>query len=428
MAAENGLRARVNAARTCDAAIIGAGPAGSLAAVRLLREGRSVVILERDRFPRPAIGESLLPLCNDHLAEAGMLEAVQAAGFMLKGGATFLRGGQRERFAFENALPGDGPDAFQVPRDEFDLLLAEQAQRAGAEILFAHEVVGAEFGPGGGVLQVRDLEGDVQLEVRARFVLDCSGPGRVLPRLLQLVETPVATPRIACLCQVETDTRPTGEAQGDIWVCCHPEGGWGWIIPFTNGRSSVGFILDTERWDALPGDDSQRLVGRLASDPNTAARLGTVRPLRTPQVVRGYAAAISRMHGDGWAVVGHAGEFIDPVLSSGVALSLDAARRASTLVHRALDGAAVDWDTEYEQVMRRSATVFRHFVDAWYDGTLPAIFFNESKPERVKRRITSILAGYTLREDNPLAREPADTLATLGRYCRPAAAPNLTDD
>ena len=142
--------------RAIDTAIIGAGPAGSLAAARLVARGRSVVVLERDHFPRPAVGESLLPICNDLLEEAGLLDVVKAADFMVKRGATFLREDVRERFDFGDALAGDAPDTFQVPRDEFDQLLATEAARLGADVRFGHEVVDARFDDDGGVLSVVD--------------------------------------------------------------------------------------------------------------------------------------------------------------------------------------------------------------------------------------------------------------------------------
>ena len=155
----------------------------------------------------------------------------------------------------------------------------------------------------------------------------------------------------------------------------------------------------------------------MATEENAAARLGELRPLWPPRTFRNYGTGVSRLYGEHWALVGHTGEFIDPVLSSGVALSLDAAHRASELVHRSLDSEPVDWARDYAQVMERSVAVFRAFVERWYDGTLPTIFFQREKPARVRRRITSILAGYTLRDDNPLARDPGRALDTIRRYC-----------
>lgn len=399
-----------------DVAIIGAGPGGCLAAARLARAGKRVVVLERDSFPRPTIGESLLPVCNDLLAEAGLLDVVRAQGFMVKHGATFLRGGERERFAFAGGLAGDTSTAFQVPRDRFDQTLADAVQALGVEIRFNTAVVGASFTAAGGELALALPAGEPLGSVEARFVLDCSGPGRVLPRLLDLVRPVAAPARVACFTQVRGDVRPDGDAAGDICVCCHDDGGWIWMIPFADGRTSVGFVCDADAWDALPGDDAARLAGRLASDPHAAARLGALPHLFTPRTVRAYGAAVSQMHGPGWALVGHSGRFLDPVFSSGVALSLDAAQRASELSLRELAGTSADWTRDYDLPLAGSAAVFQAFIDHWYDGKLPALFFSPDKPVRTRMRMTSVLAGYTQRQDNVLVREPEATLDALFRY------------
>lgn len=398
-----------------DVAVIGAGPAGSLAAARLTRDGRSVLMLERAHFPRPAIGESLLPRCNDLLAEAGLLAPVEAHGFMRKHGALFLRGGQRARFTFSDALRGDCAYSFQVPRDSFDQLLAEQAVLSGAEARFGHAVTEVHFERD--IVRLVLREGGRFTEVCARFVLDCSGPARVLSQFLGHNRPSSGPERLACFAQFRGDARPSSYEEGDIWVCCHPEGGWTWIIPFSDGRTSVGFVIDAARWDGLPGDDQSRLQGRLMSDPNVGGRLACGRQVMDARVLRAYNHESSQLVGDLYAIVGHSGRFIDPVLSSGVALSLEAAHCASKLVHLALAGEEVDWQREYVQPIARSASIFEAFVSGWYDGRLQSVFFSRSTPERTRRRITSILAGYTQRTDNPIANDPAGALNVLFRYC-----------
>lgn len=420
-----------------EIAIIGAGPAGSLAAAQLARGGRQAIVLERAQFPRPAIGESLLPVCNELLANAGLLDAVAAEGFMVKHGATFLRGETRERFAFADALAGDTPSTWQVPRDRFDQILADGAAALGASVRFGREVTGITFEGDTARLRVRDIRGlegvqrlraarntigsqstaHAEQELRVDQVLDCSGPAQVLPHLLGLVRRAPGPARIACFTQVAQDQRPTGDQQGDIWVCCHPDGGWTWIIPFADGRTSVGFVCDAPRWDALPGPDAERLQNVLATDPNVASRLGgAIAPRFAPRVLRNYATQVSARTGARWALIGHAGEFIDPVLSSGVALSMLAADRASRVLLRTPTGQPPDWQDGFLGPIQQATDVFRAFVDAWYAGTLPSIFFAAAKPARVRRRITSILGGYALRTDNPLARDPERALATLARY------------
>ena len=131
--------------------------------------------------------------------------------------------------------------------------------------------------------------------------------------------------------------------------------------------------------------------------------------------LRAYARVVSRMHGERWAVAGNAGDFLDPVFSSGVTLALESANLAAGVVDRWLRDEPVDWDRDYEAIMRDAVAVFRAFVKAWYDGRMARIFFAPQKPPRIKRRITSILAGSVRRADNPMVRDPDATLEELYR-------------
>ncbi len=399
-----------------DVVVIGAGPAGSAASVGLAQRGHKVVCLERGHFPRQVVGESLLPRCNDLLAELGLLEAVQKRGYMVKAGALFLRGQREERFAFGAGLPGDRASSFQVPRDDFDQTLATCARRRGVQVRFGHEVQEVAIGASGATLKVHDQWRDKTFAVNARFILDCSGYGRVLARCLKL-DQPTGLPnRVACFTHFEGDRRDVGEHEGDIWVCCHPDNGWMWIIPFSNGRTSVGMVCDPEHWDSLPGTPVQKLQTQMWRDENAMRRLSHAEPVLPPQVIREYSTKNVSLHGNRWAVAGNAGDFLDPVFSSGVTLALESASLAASLVHLELQDQEVDWQRLYAAPMNQAVAVFRALVQGWYSGQLPDIFFAENKLPRVKIQITSLLGGYVLRSDNPLTADCARSLATLHEH------------
>ena len=119
---------------------IGAGPAGSVAAALLRRQGRQVLVLEREQFPRFSIGESLLPQSMEYLEQAGMLRTVQEAGFQFKNGAAFARGQQYAEFDFSDKYSAGWGTTYQVERARFDQLLALEAGRQGAQVHHGHEV------------------------------------------------------------------------------------------------------------------------------------------------------------------------------------------------------------------------------------------------------------------------------------------------
>src|SRR3546814_41819 len=135
----------MSVASTCDVAVVGAGPAGAVAAGILARKGYDVAVLERQSFPRFSIGESLLPQCMTFLEEAGMLGAVEAAGFQLKNGAAFDKAGIRSSFDFADKSADGWSTTFQVQRARFDTILAEEAEKAGAAVPYRREIVGLEF-------------------------------------------------------------------------------------------------------------------------------------------------------------------------------------------------------------------------------------------------------------------------------------------
>ncbi|MBU8895218.1 FAD-dependent oxidoreductase [Corallococcus sp. H22C18031201] len=397
-----------------DVLVIGAGPAGSVAGSLLAQKGHRVTCLEAGTFPRFQIGESLLPRCNDLLEEAGLLKAVVARGYQPKNAALFLQGDARERFCFAEVFPGQRTQTFQVPRFDFDQTLATAARGYGVDLRFNQRVDAVEFQPGGGaVIRSTDLESNATEQIQARFVIDCSGYGRVLPKLLNLEKPSSLAPRIALFTWVEGDRRPEGAEEGDIWVCLHPRGAWIWIIPFSNGRTSVGVVMERALYDSVSGCDRDRLMSLLREDPNARARLANAVPVLKTMKLEAWSSAVESLHGPGWALTGNAAEFLDPVFSSGVTVALESASRAAALVHRTLQGETVDWNTEYGAVVEKAVGVFRVFVRTWYTGELPRVLLHPNKTQAIKRAITAILGGYVLDPENPFVRNPEGTLSAL---------------
>jgi flavin-dependent dehydrogenase len=406
--------------RDVDVAVLGAGPSGAAVSCLLKRRGLNPVVYERETFPRFSIGESLLPQCTGLLEEAGLLRAVVEGGFQFKNGAAFRRGERRTEFDFRDKSSEGWGTTWQVQRADFDQRLIDGAAAQGVEVNYRHELTGVAFEGGAALLDLATPAGPQR--VRARFVLDASGFGRVLPRLLKL-ESPSGLPlRMAYFTHVE-DGIVRGEMdRNKILVSVHPvhKDIWFWLIPFSNGRCSLGVVGEPQLLESLPGDEAARLKAWVAQTPWLAELLRAARwdtPVRT---LRGYSANVSSLFGPQWALLGNAGEFLDPVFSSGVTIALKSASLAAPLVADTLAGKPADWEHAYAATLRRGVDAFRAFVESWYRGGFQDVIFFEGAQPEVRRMICSILAGYAWDTSNPYVAEPR-RLAVLEEICKPVA-------
>ncbi|MHC8289372.1 NAD(P)/FAD-dependent oxidoreductase [Pseudomonas sp. XS1P51] len=398
--------------------IIGAGPSGAIAAALLKRKGHDVLVIERQYFPRFSIGESLLSHCLDFVEEAGMLDAVNAAGFQLKNGAAFAWGERYSAFDFGDTFSHGKPTTFQVQRADFDKLLADQAALQGVEIRYGEAIVSVDFSLPKPQLDVLREDGS-QYRVEAGFVLDASGYGRVLPRLLDL-EAPSNFPvRQAVFTHIEDHIdSPTFERE-KILITTHPtqRDVWFWTIPFSNGRCSVGVVAAAEHYEGRMENLDECLRGFIAETPSLAGVLNNAvwdTPART---IGGYSANVKTLHGPGFALLGNAAEFLDPVFSSGVTIAMRSASMAASVLHRQLQGESVDWQTEFAEPLKRGVDTFRCYVEGWYAGTFQDVIYHEGGSPDIRRMICSILAGYAWDERNPFVSEAKRRLRTLSEIC-----------
>jgi flavin-dependent dehydrogenase len=398
--------------------VIGAGPSGAIAAALLKRKGHDVLMIERQHFPRFSIGESLLSHCLDFVEEAGMLDAVNAAGFQRKNGAAFAWGEQYSAFDFGDTFTHGKPTTFQVQRADFDKLLADQAALQGVDIRYGEAIVSVDFSLAKPQLDVLREDGS-QYRVEADFVLDASGYGRVLPRLLDL-EAPSNFPvRQAVFTHVEDHIdSPTFERE-KILITTHPihRDIWFWTIPFSNGRCSVGVVAAAEHFEGRMENLDECLRGFIAQTPSLASVLKNAKWDTPARTIGGYSANVKSLHGPGFALLGNAAEFLDPVFSSGVTIAMRSASMAAAVLHRQLQGESVDWQTEFAEPLKRGVDTFRCYVEGWYAGTFQDVIYHPDSSPDIRRMICSILAGYAWDERNPFVAEPKRRLRMLSELC-----------
>ena len=400
-----------------EVAIIGAGPSGALAAALLCRAGFKPLVLEKEYFPRFSIGESLLPQVMGLLEEAGLLQAIVEAGFQHKNGAAFVRGKRRAEFDFRKKFSPGWGTTYQVQRADFDKLLADGAAAQGADIRYGHTVTAMRPDPEQPELDVVDAHGK-EFTIRARFVLDASGFGRVLPRLLGLEKDSSLSTRRSFFTHIQDNIGQAEFDRNKILVTVHPDkvDVWYWLIPFSNGRCSLGVVAEDELLKPFDADPLAGLRSMISEAP-TLGRLLDNAAFDTPaRQIIGYSANVTRLHGDGYALLGNASEFLDPVFSSGVTLAFKSASLAAACLVRQLNGEPPRWETDFAQELKVGVETFRSFVEGWYKGGFQDVIFFEKQNPEILDMVCSVLAGYVWDSNNPYVKHPS-RLSALETLC-----------
>jgi hypothetical protein len=192
---------------------------------------------------------------------------------------------------------------------------------------------------------------------------------------------------------------------------------WYWLIPFSNGRCSLGVVGEPQLLQHLGGTEQERLRAMVAETPTLAGLLKDAVWDTPGNTLNGYSANVKALWGDGYALLGNAGEFLDPVFSSGVTIALKSSSMAAPLVDAQLKGQPVDWAAQYEKPLRRGVDAFRAFVESWYRGGFQDIIFYDKQQADIRRYICSILAGYAWDLENPYVAEP-HRLSVLEEICK----------
>ncbi len=397
-----------------DVLVIGAGPAGTVAASIINKAGYKVKIVEKQKFPRFVIGESLLPRCMEALEEAGFLEAVTAKKFQKKFGAKFVRDGKICDYFFADQFTKGWSWTWQVPRADFDKTLADTVEKMGVPVSYQTTVTGIEFNGTDSVTTVEDIAGN-KTNIEARFIVDGSGYGRVIPRLFNMDKPSNLSTRKTLFTHTVDVNRLMDDEPDRITIIVHQPGIWIWVIPFSNGKTSVGFVGTHEFFEQYKGSTEEQLRALIEAEPYIKERFRDIEMVFEPRILESWSTTSEKFYGDGFVLTGNVTEFLDPVFSSGVTLAAVSSQMAAKLVIRKLKGDTIDWHNEYTAPMMQGINTFRSYVTTWYDGTLDKIFFANKVNLEVKGMICSVLAGYVWDKNNPYVKDHDTALKKLAR-------------
>ncbi len=379
-----------------DVIVIGGGPSGSSVATRLAQQKHRVLLLEKEHFPRFHIGESLLPCSMPLIEQLGAMPRLKAADFLPKYAAEFVTadGSLKRRYAFADGLVQGAGSAYEVDRSQFDQLLLDNAAEHGVEVRQGAQVIRFDIDRVKGVDVVARADDGAETSYHAQMLIDATGQSSLLAGRLGLREMDQELKNFAVFSHFEGATRAEGKEEGDISVVLVP-GGWWWVIPLRNNRTSVGLVGPSRNLRGQKPDETY-FAAQIASTPFLRERLANATRVAPVRSVSDYSYVSRKLAGDRFVLVGDAAAFIDPVFSTGVYLGMVGAFRAAEAVSAAFKTRNFDRSSfiSYEREAHKHVATYRRFVKGFYTPEFVDVLMSPSDWLSLRAAITSLLAGF----------------------------------
>jgi flavin-dependent dehydrogenase len=372
-----------------DVAIIGGGPAGSTAGILLAQAGRRVIVLEREKFPRFHIGESLLPYSLAAFDRLGVREELDRWAVDKRGAEVATACGTRAvKFLFEKGFRLQHRRSYQVERAKFDAVLLERARRVGAEVREETRVDRVDFAEDAATLHTSAGE------IRARYVIDASGRQTVIGQQFGLKEPYPHLRKFSCFAHYEGVQRDAGIEAG-LTRLVRAAGHWFWLIPLDDVRTSVGVVMETDDFKAMKKAPEAALDWAIADSALMRGRMGAARRLTQVHAVGDYSYRHTRLTGPRWMLAGDAAGFIDPIFSTGVFLAIHSGEQCADAVNEVLDhpGRQSRLFARYEKGLRSVMGKYLRFVTAWYRPEFIEVFTSPTQKFQLAAAVNAVLAG-----------------------------------
>ncbi|MAF11794.1 alkylhalidase [Candidatus Poribacteria bacterium] len=386
------------AADSYDVIVIGGGPAGSTAAALLAEFGHSVLLLERDRFPRFRIGESLMPGTYDTFTRLGLLDRLNETAFPRKHSVQFYSGSGRasKPFYFSDNSDHESSVTWQVLRSDFDSLMISAASEKGAEVVHEASVHDVLFDGDRAVgVRGRFADGAIQ-EVRATVVVDASGQSALISRRLKIVSTEPGLRKASIYTHFARARRDSGVDEGAT-IIYQTEGkdSWFWFIPLQDDRASVGVVGDIDYLiQSREGDATAIFHEELAKCAPLRERLDDAEQAFPMKVTKDFSYRSKQVAGPSWVLVGDAFGFLDPIYSSGIYLALKSGEWAADAIHGAFETSDFSADRlgAFGPKLNEGMEALRKLVYAYYTKEFSFGRFLRKHPE-CQQGIIDILSG-----------------------------------
>ena len=380
-----------------DVLVIGAGPAGTAAAAVLSERGHRVLVLEREKFPRYHIGESLLPFTFYPLQRLGLVEKMRNSRFVKKYSVQFVSpsGKASQPFYFSTRYSEDVAQTWQVLRSEFDQMLVDDARAKGATIVEGVTVTQL-LRDGERVTGVRvKLEDGSTTDYRAPITLDCSGKESFAAVRNQWRVRDPKLNKVAVWTYYKGAMRDPGIDAGATTVAFVPEKGWFWYIPQHDDMVSVGVVAEG-KYLARDGVKDPGEIFRREIEQNLWIKehLAPGKQVGPYYVTNEFSFHSKYCGSEGLLLVGDALSFLDPVFSSGLMLALKSGVMAGDAVHEAL--LARDFSpsrfADYARKLRHGIENMRKLVYAFYDPNFSFRELTDKYPD-LAGEVTDCLSG-----------------------------------